>query len=128
METGERRAGRGWVLGGAVLVAAWLAGGRLPSFAGVTYAVVIAIGAVAVAAAFWPRADRAPAAGGRLPGWVFWAVPAGAFGLVEVWALVVRDPAWPTFSDLMDPVLLAPEWRGLFWVAWLVTGWGLVRR
>ncbi|MFI6909104.1 hypothetical protein ACIBKY_48120 [Nonomuraea sp. NPDC050394] len=136
METGEpelrahRRRPLGWVLGGAVLVAAWAGGGRLPSFGALTYAVVGVVGVVALVAALWPGLPR-PEAPRRLsaPGWQVWVALFTAFGVWEVWALLAGDdPGQPTLSDLLDPLLLSPDWRGLFWVAWLVVGWGLVRR
>ncbi|GAA0919667.1 hypothetical protein [Nonomuraea longicatena] len=116
------------VVGGLLLVAAAVVGGRLPSFAPLTYVVVASVGVLTVGAAFRPPPSRTAAREAVRPLWWVWAVPVAVFTVWELWALAARSPGLPTFSDLMDPVLVDPVWRGLVWAGWLLAGWGLVRR
>ncbi|WP_084958312.1 hypothetical protein [Thermoactinospora rubra] len=126
---GRREQARGgWPRRGllaALLAAAAVAGAGLPSFAPATYAAVIAVGVVVLGAACRTHV-RTARARERPALWWPWAVACAAFAGLEAWALL--DPAQPTVSDLMDPVLAEPVWRGLAWGVWLLAGWGVVRR
>lgn len=108
------------------------------AFARYSWPVTIAVATPALAGVMlaWRTPPRPEQAASPLPslGLKAWIVVFVALGLWELMALlmqsslVVADPAHPTISTLMDPVLAAGYRRALFLLAWLGFGAYLLER
>ncbi len=108
------------------------------AFARYSWPVTIAVATPALAGVMlaWRTSPRNGASASSLPAWGLraWIVVFVALGLWELMALlmqsslVVADPAHPTISTLMDPVLAAGYRRALFLLAWLGFGAYLLER
>jgi hypothetical protein len=108
------------------------------AFARYSWPVTIAVATPALAGVMlaWRTSPRNGATGWSLPAWGLraWIVVFVVLGLWELIALlmqsslVVADPAHPTLSTLMDPLLAAGYRRALFLFAWLGFGAYLLDR
>jgi hypothetical protein len=125
---GTRRARRG--LTGAALVAySWFAGTTTP-FTRNALLIVLVPGAVAGMIACGRPPRRIPPPDSLdLTGSTYWLIAIAA--LFEWEASAFRDftSTWhPPLSDLIDPVLGVHPVKAVAVMAWLLAGWGLVRR
>jgi hypothetical protein len=89
------------------------------------FVAVLAIGCPLVASALLRRAGSAatPAGPGAFA-WLGWLVAVALWELALAW----QHGAYPTLSDLADPVLAHPAARAVATLGWLATGLWLLRR
>jgi hypothetical protein len=117
------------LIGAALVIYSWFAGTTTP-FTRNALLIVLVPGAVAGMIAYGRPAQRIPPPESLdLTGSTYWLIAIAA--LFEWEASAFRDftNTWhPPLSDLINPVLGLHPVKAVAVLAWLLAGWGLVRR
>jgi hypothetical protein len=123
------RPARKLLIGSIVVAYAWVASASAPFSTRALIGVLIP-GAVLGAIAYGRPPERIPAPDSiDMTGFSYWII---ALALLFEWeASAFQDgaPWWhPTLTDVINPLLVPHPVRSVAFVAWLASGWALVRR
>lgn len=113
----------------AVAGYSWLAGRTASFTTASTIAVAIPWVVLALIAVRWPPERIPPPQRLDVAGASYWAIAAIMFFEWEASAFRDGSGWWhPSFSNAVEPLLAQHPVKSVAFAAWLVAGWGLIRR
>lgn len=115
---------------GAGLVAYCWAAGSLAPFTTRSLISVLVPGAVLGAIAYGRPPERIPAPDRiEVAGFSYWAIAVAALFEWEASAFISGSHWWhPSLTELVDPLIAPHPMKSAAMLAWLLSGWALVRR
>jgi hypothetical protein len=121
--------GRKLLVGGIVVVYAWVASASAPFSTRALVSVLIP-GAILGAIAYGRPPERIPPPESiDVGGFSYWIVALALLFEWEASAFRAGAPWWhPTLTDLINPMLTPHPVRSAAFVVWIAAGWGLVKR